>query len=134
MKVPILPFQLPYESEPVQYLLHVDNLIATVEKGSDTIKFYPTSRSAVEGDDLVLVHIVKFMDKNNKPHYLLVKQNRLYGGEYAHLDVAVIVELLEEIDAKSVSETSKEEYEVDDEVMRKYGKPGVIQPGLDGFI
>ncbi len=62
MKVPILPFQLPYESEPVQYLLHTDNLIATVEKGSDTIKFYPTSTSVVEGDDFVRVHIVKFME------------------------------------------------------------------------
>lgn len=134
MQVPILPFQLPYESEPVQYLLHVDNLIATVEKGSDMIKFYPTSTSVLGGQDFIRVHIVKFMDKNNKPHYLLVKQNRLYGGEFAHLDVAVIVELLEEVDAKLVTETSKEEYEVDDEVMRKYGKPGVIQPGLDGFF
>ena len=134
MKVPILPFQLPYESKPVQHLIHTNNLIATVEKGSDAIKFYPTSRSVVEGGDLVLVHIVKFMDKNNKPHYLLVKQNRLYEDEYAHLDVAFIVELLEEVDAKFVTETSKDEYEVDDKVMGKYGKPGFIQPGLDGLF
>ncbi|MCZ7616355.1 MAG: hypothetical protein M5T52_23070 [Ignavibacteriaceae bacterium] len=134
MKIPILPFQLPYESEPVQYLIHTNNLIATVEKGSDTIKFYPTSRSVIEGGDVVRVHIVKFMDKNIKPHYLLVRQNRLFEDEYAHLDVALIVELLEEVDAKYVTETSKEEYEVDDKVMRKYGKPGVIQPGLDGFF
>ncbi len=55
-----------------------------------------------------------------------MKQNRLYEGEYAHLDVALIVELLEEVDAKFVTETSKEEYEVDDKVMGKYGKPGLI--------
>lgn len=134
MLVPILPVQPEYESAHIRALFNKESLLITQEKVDFSIYSQVITNSVYEGDDFVRVHMIKCMDKNMKPHYLLVANNRLFRAEYANLEAAFIMKLLKEVDAKYVVETSADDYEVDDSVMKEYGKPGLIQRGLDGLF
>jgi hypothetical protein len=100
-------------------LTSYNNVIGIQEKGKYTFKFWTTSRTVTD-TDVQGVYVLKSIDKDNNPHYMLLTAMKLIEKEYENYDEALLITPLETIDPKYVKGSDEENADVDGIVMEKY--------------
>ena len=109
----------PYESKLVSILTSGTNVLGINEKGKNTLKFWATSRTVTD-TDVQGVYVLKSIDKDNNPHYMLITAMKLIEKKYEDYDEAILITPLEEIDSKYVIGLDEENVDVAGIVMDKY--------------
>jgi hypothetical protein len=95
------------------------NVLGIKEKGKNTLKFWVTSRSVTD-TDVQGVYVLKSIDEDNNPHYMLITAMKLLEKKYKDYDEALHITPLETIDSKYVRGLDEENVDVDDIVMNQY--------------
>jgi len=119
MKMILFHLQPPYESKLVSILINGSNVLGIKEKGKNTLKFWVTSRTLTD-TDVQGVYVLKSIDKDNNPHYMLITAMKLLEKKYENYDEALLITPLETIDPKYVKGLDEENVDVDDAVMNQY--------------
>ena len=119
MKMILFHVQPPYESKLVKILIRGANVLGIKEKGKNSLKFWVTPRTVTD-TDVQGVYILKSIDKDNNPHYILITAMKLLEKKYEDYDEALLITPLETIDSKYVRGLDEENVDVDDAVMNQY--------------
>ena len=119
MKMILFHVQPPYESKLVNILTRGTHVLGIKEKGKNSLKFWVTPRT-VSDTDVQGVYVLKSIDEDNNPHYMLITAMKLIEKKYEDYDEALLITPLEEIDSKYVIGLDEENVDVDDIVMNQY--------------
>ncbi len=119
MKMILFHVQPPYKSKLVSMLTSGTNVLGIKEKGKNTLKFWVTSRTVTD-TDVQGVYVLKSIDEDNNPHYMLMTAMKLLEKKYKDYDEALLITPLEKIDSKYVRGLDEENVDVDDIVMNQY--------------
>ena len=119
MKMILFHVQPPYKSNLVNTLKRGTNVLGIKEKGKNSLKFWVTPRRVTD-TDVQGVYILKSIDEDNNPHYMLITAMKLLEKKYENYDEALLITPLETIDPKYVKGLDEENVDVDDAVMNQY--------------
>lgn len=119
MKMILFHVQPPYKSNLVNTLTKGTNVLGIKERGKNSLKFWVTPRRVTDSD-VQGVYILKSIDEDNSPHYMLITAMKLIEKEYEVYDEALLITPLEVIDSKYVIGLDEEYVDVDDIVMNQY--------------
>lgn len=118
MKMILFHVQPPYESKLVSMLTIGTNVLGIKERGKNTLKFWVISRTVTD-TDVQGVYVLKSIDEDNNPHYMLITTMKLLEKKYKDYDEALLITPFETIDSKYVTGLDEENVDVDDMVMDK---------------
>lgn len=119
MKMILFHVQPPYKSNLVNTLTRGANVLGIKERGKNSLKFWVTPRRVTD-TDVQGVYILKSIDEDNNPHYMLITAMKLLEKKYENYDEALLITPLETIDPKYVKGLDEENVDVDDAVMNQY--------------